>query len=366
MAGKKRKQYKKDPGIIEGMIHALYLLDQLKLTELDFIFKGGTSLVLLMEKPLRFSVDIDIIVNPELKREELESYLEKIIESSAFLRLELDEKRSYKKGIPKAHYKFIYNSNVSTRDKEGNIVVTPEREILLDVLFADNPYPVLKEREIKTEWVVMNGAPLTVRTPDINSIAGDKLVAFAPTTTGVPYGLEKEKEIIKQLFDVGNLFPLIDNMEIFKISYHLSAVSEIKYRPERNIASIEDILKDTIATGILIARREYHAPDDEDSKTKYSEISKGINQFTHFVFEGSFRIDHAMVASARAAYLAAIVLMDFNEKLELFDEKTDLQEYLINHPEYNFLNKRLKFIAKGEALFYWHRALKVLYPENKS
>ncbi len=50
----KRKQYKKDPGIIEGMIHALYLLDQLKLTGLDFIFKGGTSLVLLWKGRFAF------------------------------------------------------------------------------------------------------------------------------------------------------------------------------------------------------------------------------------------------------------------------------------------------------------------------
>jgi hypothetical protein len=364
--GEKRKQYKKDPGIIEGMIHALYLLDQLKLTGLDFIFKGGTSLVLLMERPLRFSVDIDIIVKPELTRDALESYLKKIIESSEFLKLELDEKRSYKEGLPKAHYKFIYRSNVSTRDKESKIIANPEREILLDVLFADNPYPVLLEREIKTEWAVMTGDPLIVMTPDINSIAGDKLVAFAPTTTGVPYGLEKEKEIIKQLFDVGNLFHLIDNMEVFIKSYKSSAASEIKYRPERNIASVEDILKDTIATGIIIARREFHAPDDEDSKTKYSEINKGVNQFTHFVFEGSFRIDHAQVASARAAYLAAIILTGFNEKLEIFDERMTLEEYLITHPDYNFLNKRLKFIAKGEALFYWHRTLRLLYPENLS
>lgn len=61
----KKRQYKKDPGIIEGMIHALYLLDQLRTTGLDFIFKGGTSLILLMQRPLRFSVDIDIIVSPE-------------------------------------------------------------------------------------------------------------------------------------------------------------------------------------------------------------------------------------------------------------------------------------------------------------
>jgi len=47
---------------MESMVHALYLLEQLKLTGLDFIFKGGTSLVLLMEQSRRFSVDIDIIL----------------------------------------------------------------------------------------------------------------------------------------------------------------------------------------------------------------------------------------------------------------------------------------------------------------
>jgi hypothetical protein len=51
----KKKKYGKDPTIIESMVYALYLLEQLKLTGLDFIFKGGTSLVLLMEQPKRFS-----------------------------------------------------------------------------------------------------------------------------------------------------------------------------------------------------------------------------------------------------------------------------------------------------------------------
>jgi len=36
----KRWGYKKDPGIIEAMIHALYLVDKLKITGLDFIFKA--------------------------------------------------------------------------------------------------------------------------------------------------------------------------------------------------------------------------------------------------------------------------------------------------------------------------------------
>lgn len=278
--------------------------------------------------------------------------------------MELDERRSYKEGIPKAHYKFIYRSNVSTRSKAGEIVANPEREILLDVLFAENAYPVLIERNIQTDWVKMTGDPLTVVTPDINSIAGDKLVAFAPGTTGVPFGAEKEREIIKQLFDVGNLFHLLADLDVFKKSYHTSATGEIKYRRERKINSVQDVLRDTIATGIIIARREFHEKDDENSKTKFAEINTGISQFGHFVFEGNFRIDHAQVASAKAAYLSAVILTSYEGKLELFDSAVEMQKYLITHPEYSFLNKRLKFVANGEALFYWHQTVKLLYPDQ--
>jgi predicted nucleotidyltransferase component of viral defense system len=97
---------------MESMIYTLYLLEQLQLTGLDFIFKGGTSLILLLEKPKRFSVDIDIIISPKISREELEKYLSKIVESSAFTRMKLDEKRSYNGGLPKAHYQFFFNSNL--------------------------------------------------------------------------------------------------------------------------------------------------------------------------------------------------------------------------------------------------------------
>ena len=43
----------------------------------------------------------------------------------------------------------------------------------------------------------------------LDDILGDKLTAFAPNTTGIPYeksGLSRAMEIIKQLYDIGNLF----------------------------------------------------------------------------------------------------------------------------------------------------------------
>lgn len=359
----KRNKYSKDPNLMESMIHALYLLEQLQLTGLDFIFKGGTSLILLMEEPKRFSVDIDIIVNPKIKREELETYLSKIAETSAFTRMELDEKRSYQGEIPKAHYKFIFTSNFANKNQEGKVISNPEREILLDVLFADNHYPTLIDIALETEWLLQTDKPIIVTTPDINSIAGDKLTAFAPDTTGVPYHMLKEKEIMKQLFEVGCLFDLLTDMEVFKKSFSDSAKGEIAYRPERKIETVEQVLQDTIDTALLIAKKDILKTDED--KAKYNELNTGINQFRHFVFVGRFEILEAQVASAKAAYLAAIILTDYKGEVKKFNNEILLADYMIINTEYNFLNKRLKFVEKGEALFYWFHAINLLFPSNE-
>jgi predicted nucleotidyltransferase component of viral defense system len=59
------------------MIRALGLLEKLAESKLDFVFKGGTSLILLVEKPERFSIDIDI--NTTESKETIENILEDII-----------------------------------------------------------------------------------------------------------------------------------------------------------------------------------------------------------------------------------------------------------------------------------------------
>lgn len=353
----KQNEYKKDPSLIESMIHALYLLERLKLTGLDFIFKGGTSLLLLLENPARFSVDIDIIVNPIITRETLESHLEKILDE-VFTRMELDERRSYKAGVPKAHYKFFFKSNVPSKNKDNQVIPNPEREILLDVLFAESPYPVLLEKPILTNWIKQSGEPLIVKMPCENSIAGDKLTAYAPDTIGVPYKVEKEKEIIKQLFDIGTLFDILSDMEVFRKSFHVTATGEIKYRPEREI-TIDSVLQDVITTGIILAKSNAQEKVDEE---KFAELKKGINQFGHFVYLGNFRIEEAQLAGAKAAYLAAHILSKTKKDLRRFDETIEMKNYLIEHPEFNFLNKRLKFVANGEALFYWNEVVKLLHP----
>ncbi|KIA92252.1 hypothetical protein OC25_17605 [Pedobacter kyungheensis] len=369
----KKTQYKKDPGLIENMIHALHLLEALKLSGLDFIFKGGTSLILMLEEPQRFSVDIDIIVPAGTSQKELESHLDKVIELSSFTKYRLDHRRSYQQGIPKAHYGFSFGSNVPTRTKEGQVVERPEKEILLDVLFAENHYPVLTQRPIHTEWLLTDGDPIMVTTPDVCSIAGDKLTAFAPNTTGVPYHREGSNskgekiqsemfmEIIKQAFDVGCLFDRIKDLNTFKKAYQTIVDAEIKYRANLKIESMETVLHDTINTSLVLARNLHQAGDLE--KQHHGYLTKGIGQFGHYVFKGAFRIEQAQVATAKAAYLAAIILSG-TATIERFDPKVAVSEYHITHREFQILNKKLKFVAKGEALFYWSSVIKLIYTEK--
>ena len=84
-----------DPSIMERVIFALYLLEQLSLSELPFVFKGGTSLILLLNEARRFSIDIDIILSPQFTQEEIEHYLEKILTDGIFTGYELDTRRSF-------------------------------------------------------------------------------------------------------------------------------------------------------------------------------------------------------------------------------------------------------------------------------
>ncbi len=78
---KKQAAHKRiDIIILEKMIYALHLLEQLKVAGLDFTFKGGTSLVLLLDGGNRFSIDIDIICSTD--KEKLEDILLKVIGSS--------------------------------------------------------------------------------------------------------------------------------------------------------------------------------------------------------------------------------------------------------------------------------------------
>jgi predicted nucleotidyltransferase component of viral defense system len=333
---KTQKEFKKiNPPVLEKMIHAISLLQYLSKNDLKFTFKGGTCLILLLENAKRFSVDIDILTTQS--RSKIENILDKIIEQSDFIEWKLDEKRSYKSGVPKAHYEISYSSNLN---KTANYV-------LLDILFEESDYPETKEIVIDSEWIEIK-EEVKVVVPTIESILGDKLTAFAPNTTGVPYNKNKDKEIIKQLFDVGCLFDEVKDFQVVANSFHKIVAKEIKYRslsikPER-------VLDDIIQSSILVAKRERNT--EEPHKSNFEEIQLGIIKFGSFLIQGKFKIDEAITTAGKAAYIAAKLKTKDHSPLEQFNEK-EISDKLIEG-ELDSFNKFKKLPDKS-GFFYWYK-----------
>jgi len=352
-AFKKQAAHKRiDKAILEKMIYALHLLERIKTNGLEFIFKGGTSLVILLEEGNRFSIDIDIICNTD--RITLEAILQKVVESSYFNSVELDENRSYQPGVPKAHYSFAFDSVI-----KGKYAGT----ILLDVLVEDSIYPELAKKPIQTKWIETNRETL-VTMPTINAITGDKLTAFAPNTIGIPYfkGVDKQTfsmEICKQLFDLSKLFEKIDNIETVAKSFNSFAKQEIEYRkPLYNnlVLTPELVLQDTIDTCLILAKRGRGTTDE---KSKFVELQKGIRAFgTGYLMVGNFRIDDAIPASARIAYLASKILYNNLSPIEYYNGQ-DIKELKIENQDWNFL-KRLKRQPNKSGFYYWYKTVRLL------
>jgi hypothetical protein len=350
-AFKKQKNHKRiDKIILEKMIYALHLLERLKSNGLDFVFKGGTSLFLLLETGNRFSIDIDIISKTD--RKELERILQEVVDSSNFTAVELDEHRSYMTGVPKAHYKFKFDSN-----KQGS------GTILLDILIEDSIYPELIEKPVITKWIQTDMETM-VSMPSIDSITGDKLTAFAPNTIGIPYFKGKDNqpfsmEICKQLFDLSQLFEKIHNMEVMAASFHVFAKHEIAYRKNGNTETEltpEKVLQDTIDTCIILAKRDR---GNDNEKAKLKELQKGIIAFgTGFLMAGNFRIDDAVPASARIAYLAAKIMVNDLSPITYYKDQ-DIKDFIIEDQDWNFL-VRLKKQPDKSSFFYWFKTVELL------
>lgn len=324
-----------DAKLIEKVIWALTLLEQLQINGLNFTFKGGTALVLATEKPKRFSIDIDIIT--EHSEIEIIAVLQKIVEEKIFLSWDDDNNRKHTPDAPIGHFKAYYKSVI-----DGNI-----EPILLDLLYTPNPYPETQKVQIKHPWLITSGDEVSISMPTFDAILGDKLTAFAPKTTGILYSKNRAAEIIKQLYDIAFLFDNITNLEIVRSSYNKVVQEEIGFRKLEITAN--EVLEDTWQACYALAERNEKSED-------FKQLQKGIINFTNFPIE-QFRIDQAITAAAKVAYLTQLIQNEEDGAIVRFTNPLEIKDWLIEYPEYNKLNKLKK--NNPEAFYYWVKALQL-------
>jgi hypothetical protein len=322
----------------EKMNHALLLAELLVINQLDFIFKGGTSLILLLDSPQRFSIDIDIIT--KTSKEEIEKILEKICQNSRFTHFEIDERRDI--GVPKIHYHLFFEPQFANSANDN--------KVLLDIIFSENPYPQIQAINLAKDWI-HTSEPLTViKLPTIESITGDKLTASAPTTTGILYRKGKQSEIIKQMFDLGQLFDKIENFKMVADAFYQNVTKEIDYR--QLSISPNEVLDDIWQTCFDVI-------DCFDKKeSKHQELMQGIKSFGAWTIH-PFRKENAFEISGKIAYMIAKIKQADYEPLKKFDSKTmKISDFLIQEQSFNFLNKKVK--NAHYALFYWYKAISII------
>jgi len=330
------QRYKKaDKILIEKVIRALSLLELLKLNNLDFIFKGGTALLLLLSEPKRLSIDIDIILPTQPAN--LEDILERIVEQSDFISFEENVRKSHT-SIKKQHFKFHYTPLTKT--------ISDTEYILLDIVYTDYTYEnKLQSQTIDSPFLIQEEEMTSVIVPTIDGLLGDKLTAFAPMTTGIPYHKGKEIEIIKQLYDIANLFDEMSDIERIYDVFTTIGAKELANRHLKELTSI-DILNDIFETSLLISTRGKYGTGDFD------ELQKGIKNIRNFIFSEPFHIERAIVCTAKAAYLAMLLKNQAN-KFQRYSPEIDMREWIIQTPFVTKLNKLKK--SSPESFFYWYQ-----------
>ena len=334
---KLQKETRCDPSLLERVVYAFGLLEALSLTGLDFIFKGGTCLMLLLPEPTRLSTDIDIIVNPNT---DIEEYIQKASEIFPFVSLE-EQVRNNKSDITKRHFKFIYSSPLKNDDFH----------ILLDVVYENDYYPEAKPCEVNNKFLEVEEPSVYVIVPTINGIMGDKLTAFAPNSIGIPFGINKELEIIKQFYDIATLFDLISNLNEVKSIYERIAENVIKYRKLDDYNTVKT-LWDSFNSAIAIIGK------GKINNNGHIMLSDGIKRVREHII-GKYSLVIAEKQACRVAYLVASIITEKSELVKI----ADAQQYtdkLITHPMYSKLNHIKKVSLIDFA--YLYEAIMLLFP----
>jgi hypothetical protein len=276
---------------IEKSIRALALLERLAVSNLRFVFKGGTCMMLHLQELRRLSVDIDIVCTEGMSR--ISPVLETISRQLPFTRWD-EHKRNPDRRPTRKHFRFFYDSFVANN---------PEPFVLLDVVLEHVPHPQVERKSVKSPFVE-TVAPPEVTVPTLDGLLGDKLTAFAPGTVGIKYRSNLSQQIVKQMFDVGELFLVGTDLGHIRQGYEASFGAENGFRKKRY--RINQALDDSSEAAFRVSQLDLVGEEFwNDGKRKM--LLDGIAAINVTLCRETYTVDEARLSASRAALLAALL-----------------------------------------------------------
>jgi hypothetical protein len=270
--------------LTEQAIHCLELVRELTEEEFPFQFKGGNSLLLILDAPRRFSIDVDIATDRSV--EAIETVLSCIIKRfGIFTRWEKRQHKT-KPWIPLSSYYLFYHS----------VVTGKETNIMLDAQMHRSPYPCVKKQVVCGD-IYRSTAYTELPLP--SGIIGDKLLTLGPATLGIPVGKGKAAQRLKHVFDVARLLAMQPPLDALRESF-VSCLA-FENRLQNRTLTPEEIVLDTLSClcpGVL----HMEPPEETAEGTILSEHVAGLVPFAAHLFTGVYSWLDMRCDMARVAY----------------------------------------------------------------
>lgn len=295
-------------------------------------------MLIMPGKPARMSVDIDIICPPGT---DIAPYLIDYAKYGFSSIEQVERKNAVGVNIPKEHAKLRYQMTFP-QGQDDTLY------ILLDVLYSECHYQQVDEVPVRLDLWESEGEDVMVKVPSVADMLADKLTAFAPNTTGIPYqkkGRDSSAEVVKQLYDIGRLFDVTNNLVHVSKVFPSVCREELRYRSSG--ISLADVFADIRQTAMCLALREH------GDKTTYKILSRGVKNFKGFLFDKtSYNEPKAAVDAAKAAYLATAIEYGESNLRKFSGPGSVRQQRVVFAPG---LSPKLYFLRKAqpEAYFYW-------------
>ena len=254
----------------ELVVYCLELVSQLSHHNLQYRFKGGNSLLVMLENPQRFSIDVDIATKSN--KEELIKLVDTITnENEFFTKYEIRQHKT-KPWLPMISFKLYFNSFY--QDEENAY-------IMLDAILENAPYAGIKKQ---VRCLDMYQSNELVEVPTIEGLIADKLLTIGPSTLGIPLGKNKEGHRLKHVFDISLLSKHELNIEQVKVD--LKNCIQQENGVQRKNLSQKEIFDDTIdfCSQALKYDRIPALEGIEDNQYLY-EIVKGFEEFKEHLFK---------------------------------------------------------------------------------
>ncbi len=273
--------------ITEQALHCLECVAELNESGLKFIFKGGNSLLLLLQKPERFSIDVDICTDETVGV--IEQHLNNITGDQNVFKKWEKRHNKIKASVPITSYNLYYTSLFSS-----SLV----NSIAINIHLKNNCYRT-EVRRINCGRLFISSVQTEVPLP--SSIIGEKLLALGPFTTGIPLSKGSNPLRLKHIFDISQLLQVNPSLSLIRESLHCCIKLE-NHQQKKNI-SLNAIIIDIIS--VL-----WSSVSPADSfkwgiKEIYNEHKRGLQPFASHLFQPGYSWTQLQIDMSRVALCTA-------------------------------------------------------------